>query len=81
MMYSAYKLSKLYLPDHKSLQGKQTLLVAQWLRLHASNARGIGSIPGHGTKSPHAVWCGQKRKKKNKQQQQKAKKQITARQA
>ena len=80
-MYSAYKLKKLYLPDHKSLQGKQTLLVAQWLRLHASNARGIGSIPGHGTKSPHAVWCGQKRKKKNKQQQQKAKKQITARQA
>ena len=26
--------------------------------------RGAGSTPGWGTKIPHAVWCGQKRKKK-----------------
>ena len=26
-------------------------LVAQWIRLHASNAVGLGSIPGEGTRS------------------------------
>ena len=29
-----------------------TSLVVQWLRLHTSNAEGIGSIPGEGTKIP-----------------------------
>ena len=38
-------------------------LVAQWLRLHASSAGGVGSIPGWGTKIPHSVWHGQKKKK------------------
>ena len=28
--------------------------MVQWLRLHASNAGGAGSIPGGGTKIPHA---------------------------
>ena len=32
-----------------------TSLVAQWLRLCASNADGVGSIPGQGTKTPHAT--------------------------
>ena len=27
----------------------------QWLRLHASTARGTGVIPGQGTKIPHAM--------------------------
>ena len=30
----------------------------QWLGLHASNAGGAGSIPGRGTKIPHAMWQG-----------------------
>ena len=34
----------------------------QWLRHHASNAGGIGSIPGQGTKIPHATGCGKKKK-------------------
>ena len=38
-----------------------TSLAVQWLRLHASNARGVGSIPGQGTKCPHAA---AKKKKK-----------------
>ena len=38
--------------------------MVQWLRLHAANAGGTGSIPGGGTKIPHAAWCGQKVKKK-----------------
>ena len=29
--------------------------MVQWLRLHASNAGGAGSIPGWGTKIPHAA--------------------------
>ena len=28
-----------------------TSLVVQWLRLHAPNAGGLGSIPGQGTRS------------------------------
>ena len=42
-----------------------TSLAVQWLRLCASTAVGAGSIPGQGTKSPHAAWCSQKKKKKN----------------
>ena len=32
-------------------------LVGQWLRLCASNAGGVGSIPGWGTKIPHVTEC------------------------
>ena len=39
-------------------------LVVQWLRLHASTAGGTGSIPGWGTKIPHATWHGPEKKKK-----------------
>ena len=38
--------------------------MAQWLRFWASKAGGIRSIPGQGTKIPHAMWHGQKKKKK-----------------
>ena len=37
--------------------------MVQRLRLHTSNAVGEGSIPGQGTRVPHATWCGQKNKK------------------
>ena len=40
-----------------------TSLAVQWLRLHASTAGGVGSIPGPGTKIPHTV--PKKKKKKN----------------
>ena len=43
-----------------------TSLKGQWLRLHASNAGGIGSIPGQRTKILHVPWCSKKKKKKNK---------------
>ena len=36
--------------------------VVQWLRLHTSNPRSVSSVPGQGTKIPHATWCGQKEK-------------------
>ena len=38
-----------------------TSLVVQWLRVHSSNARGVGSIPGGGTKILHAAWPKQKK--------------------
>ena len=38
-------------------------LVVQWLRLCASTAGDAVSIPGQGTKIPHAEQCGQKKKK------------------
>ena len=47
--------------------GLATSLVVQWLRLHASNAGDLDSVPGQGTKIPHAAWCGQKINLKNKQ--------------
>ena len=37
-----------------------TLLVVQWLRVRASTAAGMGSIPGWGTKILHAVWLEKK---------------------
>ena len=36
-----------------------TSLVVQWLRLHASTAGGMGSIPGWRTKIPHVTWGSQ----------------------
>ena len=42
-----------------------TSLVVQWLRLHASNAGGAGSLPGWGTKIPHAPQHGSAKKKRN----------------
>ena len=30
--------------------------MVRWLRLRASTAEGMGSIPGQGTKIPEAVW-------------------------
>ena len=39
--------------------------MVQWLTVRASNAGGIGSIPGRGSRSPHAA-RGSKKKKKEK---------------
>ena len=36
-----------------------TSLVVQGIRLRASNAEGIGLIPGRGTKNTHASWYDQ----------------------
>ena len=38
-------------------------LVVWQLRLHISNAGAMGLIPSLGTKNPHAVLCGKKKKK------------------
>ena len=40
--------------------------MGQWLRLQASNAGDMGSIPGQGTKIPHAKIRSQNIKKKKK---------------
>ena len=54
--------SHLFISHKKIIVG--TSLVVQWLKLHASNARDVGSISGRGTKIPHAAQRGQKIKKK-----------------
>ena len=41
--------------------------MVQWLRLHASIAGGVSSVPGWGTKILHAMQCGQKKTKNKKQ--------------
>ena len=38
----------------------QKIKGVQWLRLHASTARCMGSIPGWETNILHATWHGQK---------------------
>ena len=43
--------------------------MVQWLTLHTSNAEGTGSIPGQGTKIPHAVQHSQRLKKKKKKKE------------
>ena len=43
-----------------------TSLVVQWLELLTSNAGGRGSVPGRGTRTPHAARRGQNIKKKKK---------------
>ena len=40
--------------------------MVQWLGLHASTARGLGSIPGQATKIPQIMWLGQINKLKKK---------------
>ena len=57
------RVSKDFL-GYKKHQPQGTLLAVQWLRLHASTARGTGSTPGWGTKIQHASWYGKKKKKK-----------------
>ena len=42
---------------------QRTSLAVQRLRLPAPNAGGMGSIPGQGTKIPHAARCSQKKLK------------------
>ena len=42
---------------------KGTSLAVQWLRICASTAGGTGSVPGWGTKIPHAARCGQKKER------------------
>ena len=42
----------------------QTYLGVQWLRLHTSIARDMGSVPSWGTKIPHAMWQKNKAKPK-----------------
>ena len=48
----------------KKLYEGGTSLVVQWLRLRTSTAGASGSIPGWGTKIPHAAWYGQQNKTK-----------------
>ena len=47
---------------HNKKLNEGTSLAVQWLRLHASTAGGMGLTPGRGTKMPHAVQHGQKKK-------------------
>ena len=51
------------------IENSGTSLAVRWLRHRSSTAGGTGSIPGQGTKIPHAAQHGQKiekRKKKRK---------------
>ena len=51
-------------------------LAVQWLRLRASNADCVGSIPGQGTKIPHATWHSQRKKKERERKEKGGKKQT-----
>ena len=47
--------------------------MVQWSRVQASTAGGVGLIRGWGTKIPHAVWRGPKKKKRKKKRKKKEK--------
>ena len=40
-----------------------------WLRLHVSNTWNSGSVPGWGTKLPHAMQCSQKKKRRERERE------------
>ena len=46
----------------KDIFTSRTSLVVQWLRLHASKAGDVGSIPGCGIKIPHDTVQPKKKK-------------------
>ena len=50
--------------DFRKGKGCGTSLVVQWLGLHPSTTRGMGSIPGWGTKILHDARHGQNNKNK-----------------
>ena len=50
---------KHYPPSKNPITGNS--LAAQWLGFHTFTAKGVGSVPGQGTKIPQAMWCGQKK--------------------
>lgn len=52
--------SQVQTQEAKKVYPRETSLVVQWLRLHSSSAWDMGSIPGHGTKTPEAMRHGQK---------------------
>ena len=41
---------------------RKTSLAVQWLRIHASSAKDVGSNPGQGTKISHVSWSEKKEK-------------------
>ena len=57
---SVSKKTRLGMLQQKTKISAMTSLVAQWLGLSASTAWGTGSVPGQGTKIPHAMWNSQK---------------------
>ena len=48
----------------KSRKFQGSSLAVQWLGLCTPTAKVPGSIPGQGTKIPHVMRCGQKKKKR-----------------
>ena len=63
--YSEIKLNLSIIYGEKYEYFYGTSLTVQWIRLHASEVGGTGSIPGQATGIPHAARCGQKENSKN----------------
>ena len=57
----------LYIGNFSFKENLGTSLVVQWLRLHVSDAGGLGLIPGRGTKIPQAMQHGPKNKEINRE--------------
>ena len=54
-------------PSHSLKTGQGTSLEVQWLTFHTSTSGCVGSIPGQGTKIPHAAQrCQNEQKQANK---------------
>ena len=56
---------QIWLPLNTINPAWRTSLVVQWLGICAFTAGVMGSIPGQGTKIPHAALCSQKKKPPN----------------
>ena len=54
-IFANHNLTKNLYPEFIKYWKLGTSLVVQWLRLHAPNGGGLGSIPGRGTRIPHTA--------------------------
>ena len=65
LLHIQFKNESFSKPERKSNKVRMTTLgtslAVQWLKLCISTAGGTGSIPGQGTKIPHAMQRGQKK--------------------
>ena len=58
--------NKMFDAEKFKKRNTRTSLAVQWLRLRASTAGGVGTIPGQGTKIPHAAKTNKQTNKQTK---------------
>ena len=64
-VYDTLRLVQVHHLSQIKRRRRRSFLAVQWLRLYAPNAWGMGSVPGWGTKIPHATSPSQNKRTSN----------------